>query len=256
MMRRRVANPLLFQNVHMHMGFSMIEMMIVIGIIVLLAGLTLGISNSVLRGSEIRRTKDAITLLDTALAEWETDMDRLITFAAVGSIDGGRYDIAGDGILGAPSFGGAGVSQADMYDAMNIRAKDMWAFLSESEASKNILTRIHPDLIQEDDDGLTRVVDAWQSPIGVVFPCGAYGDSGLSAFAEDACGDLTVRDEAEDGLGSCLNRKTYFVSAGPDASWGYRYQANNGPVTNDDELWADCLDNIYSYEPFIVEGSR
>ena len=71
-------------------AFSLIEMMIVIGIIAILAGLTLGISNSVLRGSEIRKTEDAITLLDTALQEWETEMGRSITFQGIAAMDG-RY---------------------------------------------------------------------------------------------------------------------------------------------------------------------
>ena len=61
-------------------AFTLIEMMIVIGIIALLAALTLGISNSVLRNSEISRTKDALRLLDMALQEWELEMGRAMTF--------------------------------------------------------------------------------------------------------------------------------------------------------------------------------
>jgi prepilin-type N-terminal cleavage/methylation domain-containing protein len=233
-------------------GFTLIEMMIVIAIIVLLAGLTLGISNKVLRGSEIRKTKDAITLLDIAILEWETEMGRSMTFASVGTAVGDTYDIENDGILGIPAFN-ASVSQSEMAEAMDFRAEELWEILIELEASKNILAKIHPDLIEEDVHG-ARVVDAWGSPIGIVFPCGSFKGSDLISLAEDASGDLTVRDQAEDGLGSCLNKQPYFVSAGPDGQWGYRYQAN--PYTRDDDLWKACLDNLTSYEPFIVEGSR
>ena len=228
-------------------GFTLIEMMIVIAIIVLLAGLTLGISNKVLRGSEIRKTKDAITLLDIAISEWVTEMGRQLTFASVGAVEG-NYDILSDNIIGIPTFNSS-VTQAEMLDAMNFRAEAMWTLLSELESSKNILAKIHPDLIENN-----RVIDAWGSPIGIVFPCGSFKGSGLISLAEDASGDLTVRDQAEDGLGSCLNKQPYFVSAGPDGQWGYRYQAN--PYTRDDDVWKACLDNVTSYEPFIVEGAR
>jgi prepilin-type N-terminal cleavage/methylation domain-containing protein len=232
-------------------GFTLIEMMIVIAIIVLLAGLTLGISNKVLRGSEIRKTKDAITLLDTAISEWEVEMDRSITFRSVGAIDG-TYDISSDGILGIPSFNSI-VDQGDMYDAMDDRAIKLWELLSEFEPSKAILAKIHPDLIQKNGDG-TRAIDAWGSPIGIVFPCGDYKNSGLITLAQDASGDLTVRDQAEDALGSCLNKRLYLVSPGPDTLWGYRYQAN--PYSRDDDTWSATLDNVTSYEPFVVEDAR
>ena len=228
-------------------GFTLIEMMIVIAIIVLLAGLTLGISNKVLRGSEIRKTKDAITLLDTAISEWVTEMGRQVTFASVGAVEG-NYDIPSDDIIDIPTFNSS-VTQAEMSDAMNFRAEAMWTLLTELESSKNILAKIHPDLIENN-----RVIDAWGSPIGIVFPCGSFKGSDLISLAEDASGDLTVRDQAEDGLGSCLNKQPYFVSAGPDGQWGYRYQAN--PYTRDDDVWKACLDNVTSYEPFIVEGAR
>ena len=61
-------------------GFTLIEMMIVIGIIALLAALTLGISNSVLRNSEISRTRDVLTLFDMALQEWELEWIDLLCF--------------------------------------------------------------------------------------------------------------------------------------------------------------------------------
>ena len=240
-------------------AFSLIEMMIVIGIIAILAGLTLGISNSVLRGSEIRKTEDAITLLDTALQEWELEMGRSITFQGIEWIDG-RYDIYNDGIFGDAAFGSTQLEQEPMNEGLNQRALDIWNLLDENEASRAILAKIHPNLILDIGDG-RRVVDAWQNPIGIVFAGRKYS-SEFNYYFEDRSGDLTVIDQAEDGLGSCFNLRPYFVSAGPDGKWGHRYQTflygSTGTINADlhDPHWSECIDNIYSYEPFIVEESR
>ena len=61
-------------------GFTLIEIMIVIGIIALLAALTLGISSSVMRNSEKRKTQNVLQLLTVALQEWEIEKGRSITF--------------------------------------------------------------------------------------------------------------------------------------------------------------------------------
>ena len=105
------------------------------------------------------------------------------------------------------------------------------------------------------------VVDAWGTPIGIVFPGRNFADanqqSSQTQFAFDLCGDQTVRDEAEDGLGSCKNLRPYFVSSGPDGEFGYRFQyiQSNGQDANE-PLFKSSLDNVYSYDPFLVEEAR
>jgi len=246
-------------------AFSLIEMMIVIGIIAILAGLTLGISNAVLRGSEIRKTEDAITLLDTALQEWELEMGRSITFQDFAAMEmdaqngiQGRYDIYNEGVFSTTGFNGTLPGEANMNEGINLRSIDIWNLLNENEASKTILSKIHPDLII-DSGGGRRVVDAWQNPIGIIYSGIKYSDL-LPFYYEDKSGDRSVIDQAEDGLGSCINLRLYFVSAGPDGKWGHRYQTylygSTGTINADLEGWSECTDNIYSYEPFIVEESR
>lgn len=268
-------------------GFTLIEMMIVIGIIALLAALTLGISNSVLRNSEISRTQDTLRLFEMALHEWELEMGRAITFRDFSSLAGiddpfgqgqpivYRYDITSwvdingtdlnEPLLVAPSFGGVAVDDAVMMEAMETRMRDLVLVLLESESAADILQRITPSHFFEMDlnnDGAANEkvgVDAWGTPIGIVFPCQQYANADLNGntLPQDECGDLTVRDQAEDGLGSCINRQPYFVSAGPDRLWGYRYQASS-PIFNqaEDPDWLASIDNVYSYEPYLVEESR
>jgi prepilin-type N-terminal cleavage/methylation domain-containing protein len=276
-------------NLPMHRtAFTLIEMMIVIGIIALLAALTLGISNSVLRNSEISRTKDALRLLDMALQEWELEMGRAMTFRDFSSLEGigggfgqgelvpYRYDVNAffdlngeeldDPLLGAPVFGVDPVDDATMLEAMSTRMRNVVLVLLESEPATDMLQRISPRHFKEMDlDGNNSLdgkvgVDAWDTPIGIVFPCQNYANANLdgNVLPQDESGDLTVRDQAEDGLGSCMSKRPYFVSAGPDRMWGYRYQASSsdnfpGPQ---DEDWLASLDNIYSYEPYLVEESR
>jgi prepilin-type N-terminal cleavage/methylation domain-containing protein len=256
------SNPIANRN-----GFTLIEMMIVIGIIALLAALTLGISNIVLRNSEISRTRDVLTLFDMALQEWELEIGRSITYKGAGIPIGTIYDMDADfppdpplsayTELPDPDFNS--VNTGDIpFETMNNRIEHLFLVLMQSEAAAEILSKILPGNFDEENNNL--VVDSWGNAIGIVFPGRPLSGSGLfDMFAKDESGDLTIREIAEDGLGSCINLRPYFVSAGPDGTWGYRYQAvmfNGAPDPPDLDNWESSLDNVYSYEPYLVEESR
>ncbi len=241
-------------------GFTLIEIMIVIAIIGLLAALTLGISSSVMKNAKIHKTEDALKLLTMALQEWELERGRCVTFEGYIPVTNGRYDIwqAGE-YIDAPSFSEQGIPDVVMLDAMETRIKSVVALLMQSESSTDILSKITPDLfVLDGQDKLA--VDSWGTPIGVVFPgrnfYDADQDESQLVFAQDECGDLTVRDQAEDALGSCINERPYFVSAGPDRKWGYRFQSNSANSEPENELWVASTDNIYSYKPFLVESAH
>ena len=240
-------------------GFTLIEMVVVIGIIALLAALTMGISNSVIRNSQVRQTHDAMKLLALAVDEWELERGRPITFEGYIPIDGGRYDIYTNGEdIGQPS-GSSSVNNDDMQEAMETRIESLVELLLQSEPASDILGKISPELFVEDIHG-KLVIDPWGNPIGVVFPGRQFAEPypALDPLGEypylDESNDKTVRDEAEDGLGSCVNSRLLFVSAGPDLRWGYRYQGNDG--VGNPTLIDSSKDNIYSYDPFIVEEAR
>ena len=246
-------------------AFTLIEMMIVIGIIALLAALTLGISSSVLRNSEISRTKNVMKLLEMTLQEWEQDQGRLMTYCDYtyrnndGSYDG-TFDVYPDDSIDGVVWGGGSLDNESMQIAMAARIAAFTNVIEYSETAKDVLTKISSDHLERVDQDIFAI-DAWGNSIGIVFPGRAY--IGTPAWEdendipEDQSGDLTIRDQAEDGLGSCINLRPYFVSAGPDGLWGYRYQANGGPDSPDQkEQWEATLDNVYSYAPFIVEKAR
>ncbi len=246
-------------NAHKHNAFTLIEMVVVIGIIALLAALTMGISNSVIRNSQVRQTQDAMKLLSLAVDEWELERGRPITFEGYIPINGGRYDIATNGENIDQPSGSSSVNNDDMQDAMETRIESLIELLLQSESATVILARISPELFIEDIHG-KLLVDPWGNPVGVLFPGRKFADAypNLDPLSEypylDESNDLTVRDEAEDGLGSCINNEILFVSAGPDLRWGYRYQGNDG--VGNPTLIDSSKDNIYSYEPFIVEEAR
>jgi hypothetical protein len=141
---------------------------------------------------------------------------------------------------------------------MELRMQHVVTLFMQSEGATEVFSKILPDFFR---DNTKQPIDAWGTPIGIVFPGRYFADvyPNGDMFAEDESGDQTVRDQAEDGLGSCMNRMPYFVSAGPDRTWGYRFQANGGPVDGDDlsrAIWEASHDNIYSYDPFIVENAQ
>ena len=242
-------------------GFTLLEIMVAIGIIALLAAITLSLSNSIMRKAEERQTKDVLRLLKLALVEWEIASDGKLTFedyTYVGNCQDCTFDVTNDGSLASPTFGLIGVANGIMQTAMEKRLQQTVQVIRQIESSDNILLKLTDDNFIEDTEGTSILVDSWGTPIGVIFPGQYYADTSELAFAQDESGDLTIRDQAEDGLGSCMNKEPIFVSAGPDRTWGYRFQSNGG--YDNDALakahWEASLDNLYSYDPFVVEAAR
>jgi len=248
----------------------------------LLAALTLGISSSVMRNSEIRKTEDVLKLMTMALQEWELERGRQITFEGIHA-EPGTYDVWSNGeYVDSPSIGEDGfATDGILLHAMKTRNESTVDVLMQSESAHDILSKILPEhfcvtsgtapnevhtseLCTVDVEHGKIVLDAWGSPIGVVFPGRNWQDANATIFAKDFCGDQTLRDQVEDALGSCINAVPYFVSAGPDELWGYRFQSNEVnsgpgkevPAGSGRFQWEETIDNIYSYEPFLVETAR
>ena len=65
-------------------GFTLTELVIAIGLILLLAGLGLSVSVAIIEQSERRQTQTVLTLLDTAVKEWELTAERKLSWYAEG----------------------------------------------------------------------------------------------------------------------------------------------------------------------------
>lgn len=229
-------------------AFTMIEMMITIGVIVLLSGLTLSILSSVTESADRRQTQDVLTLLDTSMAEWEIRSDRKLTWGQDGVPEGTKFDIQG---------------------------KVGWAFLTEevlvitevldrirrTGPVRDLLATIPPQFIHRYEagdypwwidlpneksqmdtrfDGSITILDAWGTPVYATHP-GTDFDPDVHSPIYGPDEDGTVRTYNEIIYGVAESRRVCFVSAGPDRDFGLML----APVGTPER--AATEDNIYSY---------
>ena len=71
-------------------GFTLLELVIVIGVILVLMGLALGVGSIVVAQSEARQLKATMTIIDSALSEFENQTGRPLVFE--GAATQTRYD--------------------------------------------------------------------------------------------------------------------------------------------------------------------
>lgn len=210
-------------------SFTLIEMVVVIGIIALLAALTVAVSSTLTRKAEQRQAEDTLRLLEMALQEWETAADRQLTYGTDDQPNpGDRYDLPAD------------ITAGD-GDDVELTRKILFRLLKNASANA-VLSKIDTDYLRRHPDNALAaelqqmLVDPWDKEYLVVFP------GPLDPAVSNVDDDGTLRTEFEKRYGICINRKIAFVSAGPDGDFG-DLQLNNSPSTPANSA-AD--DNMYS----------
>jgi type II secretory pathway pseudopilin PulG len=236
-------------------AFTLVEMIITIGVIVLLTALTVSATVALSRKSEVRQTENMLRLLDMAVQEWEIKADRKITWG-----DGTNYEMRD----GTPHV---------------FTATEVLRRIRSSDVVRSFLAQIKPELLYEynygdtgeippwlpttpdqDDpdpnkaqarmqflseawDGQLAVLDPWGVPIRAVHPGRVFelGDPG----EPDPDGTIYLDDPMGYGVelfyGRARSRRIRFVSAGPDGKFG------NLSLDHDAPLHEQAHDNIYSY---------
>jgi prepilin-type N-terminal cleavage/methylation domain-containing protein len=222
-------------------AFTLIEMVIVIGIIVMLAALTVGVATALTRKSDVRQTENVLKLLDMSVHEWELSADRKLTWGkAVGNFS---------------------------FDIPSERPGDeqIWFLiqrLNATAATKQILAGIDSKLWVTKIDQATNknymtVQDPWDRPIVMLHPgrlheptdpAGTIVDNDGTIRTSPAPGTVSV-DCNELKLGICSNRRICFISAGPDGELGdLHLDKSITALTAQDRMDIDyAADNIYSY---------
>ncbi len=224
-------------------GFTLIELVVVIGIMLLLLGLTLSVGVAVRTQSENRETENTLRLLDTAMQEWERSADRQLTW---------WQQLADD-----PSLRERSDIHSDTPEELIIT--EMLDVITRPSQIKQMIAQIAPDFVYtyqegvvppwiEDQDvlqledflGSVTVLDAWGWPIYATHPGRLWKDSdGMPPYVFPQNEDGTIQTYNEDLYGVASNRQVRFVSAGPDGEFGVMNRADD-----DFEL---TKDNLYSY---------
>jgi len=231
-------------------AFTIVELAVVMSIIVLLAGVLLTAGRAVVRRSRVIQTERTLQLLDLTLQEWQTGAGRELQWW---DHDDPEW-----------TYEAADV-HADVPEVLIIT--EMFEAIRGTPAVDDLLARIDPDLvhtyaagsrpdwvwsdrdwefaIERFEGGLT-ILDAWGVPIYATHPGRPwraefdvdeeYGDTPRDA-------DGTIRTYNELRYGIARGRRTVFVSAGPDRSFGWMYLPDDHP------LFGASTDNLFSTEP-------
>lgn len=266
-------------------GFTLLELLIVIGIIVIIASLVLAVSSSVVRASEERATKNTLEVLNMAAEEYQRTVDRRISYrsAAVASgiaqdptvLAGStppvplRYDVAtvpvppaGTGVtawtsLATPYSSAAGGLPA--YSPLPFqRTAALIGFMSESPTCAVLMQKlpdaifrgIKPNANSASFTAVRHCVDAWDTPIIAVFP---GRDARRVADATGAADNPNFIDK--DGTVKCDSEWGLPTAGGMQVSCKDRrilfMSAGNDSrftaVTG--AVYSLSNDNLYSYEP-------
>ncbi len=213
-------------------GFTLVEMIIVIGIIAILATLTIPVITAATRSSETRQIRDAMTLLETAFQEWERTNDRPISYGTDGQPPDAnfppKYDVQAQ----------TDPTNSTQIDAINVRTLEV---LGRVAAAKGILNKISAKLLrqQKTAEAKPEIIDPWDRQLIFVYAGRLWMKSSDGGRDEDG----TIRTPFEARFGVCKNRRPYVMSAGPDGRYG------NLSASKTSSDYSDTQDNEYSYEP-------
>ena len=225
-------------------GFSLLELTIVIGIILLLAALVVAVSTAVIAANEKRNTQNTLAVLDAAIKEWERQVDRPVSFQnATGET--GAWDIVLDPTIASLGIPAAVTQYNGTGDLQKHRRRTvaLIELLARQPDVETVLARLPEDTFRRVRTATTPVqfsnakeaIDAWGNPIIAIFPGRAFrtGDTGNADL------DGSIRTVSENASPrTCQNRQVLFVSAGPDGAF-----TDNGSTAGVDE----SADNLYSY---------
>jgi type II secretory pathway pseudopilin PulG len=242
-------------------AFTVLELVIVIGVILVLMSLALTVTSVVLAANDRRSVQSTFVLLDQALTSWESQAGREMTA-------GRRANPPGTPTVPDFTLGTNGPTAGFEIYEENFTSTYSICIVLERLAttpdSAEIISRLPSTAIrfvplngtnaveplptnwtgttpQQDPNqmppyaSVREIFDPWNRRIGVIFPGRAATKAEIAAAVTNPklidVEDGSVRTTDEHYLGICRNRKMCFVSAGPDGDFG------------------TSADNIYSYEP-------
>jgi len=209
-------------------GFTLIEMLVVIGIIVLLLSITVIVGQGVIAQSQRRQCEELMAALDSLVTEYEADYHSMPPF------DQSLFDQPNGGTAGDVRPEVAvfleqvrGLKGAERIisglPTQYLRKRGEYYVEMYSKGQGGRVGRI-----QSDDDIRITLIDPWGIEILYVHP-------------RDKNATVGASESGFAGYGTPANERPYFVSAGPDRTF---YNEDEIDPTKD----ITRKDNIYSYE--------
>ena len=248
-------------------AFTLVELLVVIGVIAVLAGLVLAVGSGVTARAERQQLLDTFSLLDQAITELEESRGQPLVFDRV---NGTRSD-------GLPFHDVQQMGATTSEGGADYIVDTLLELLARNERSREYLNRMNPDILVRSPHtigGKTfnyTLRDPWGETIKA-YPCGRPATRGeirrarediragrSSAAADTALGygidldDGTVRTYQESEVGfACAGRRWLFFSKGPDRQVGRPpFDTTATPTQKDANKDGvdDWDDNVLSYEP-------
>jgi prepilin-type N-terminal cleavage/methylation domain-containing protein len=245
-----------------HSGFTLLEIMIAIGVILILMTLVLSASRRAFSSQDERAAKNLLTTLDRALSEYTT------VSSSIPKYDPGTFeDVPSPNLFEE----GDGVNQRGNSDAFrnyppgaqdaveHPYRPDASVFIRQTRGygevdsiingidSRFMQTTIIGSGTNAAADPTPSVVDLW------AIDDAAWKTAGYAVAVQQII--LYVHPEnplAQDLYGRCVNARPYFMSAGPDKKFGLRAEFRGRTADTGEQLKLAekaLADNIYSYKP-------
>ena len=242
-------------------AFTVLELVIVIGVILVLMSLALTVTSVVLAANDRRSVQSTFVLLDQAITSWQSQAGREMTAGRRANPPGtptvpdftlgtngptAGFEVYEENFLSTYSICIVLERLATTPDSAEIIARlpstaIRFVPLNGTNAVEPLPTNWTQTTPQQDPNqmppyaSVREIFDPWNRRIGVIFPGRAATKAEIAAAVTNPTlidvEDGSVRTMDEHFLGICRNRKMCFVSAGPDGDMG------------------TTADNIYSYEP-------
>ena len=230
-------------------AFTLIELLTVIAVISILLTIVLVAGSGVLADQRVKLTKNVLINLDRALDEYITSVGAVPAYGVVDESNNPYRKVPGDD----NNVQAYGTGTSNKHCAR----PDAAAFIKQTRGYgmvDGIITGIPERFLRltvtapnspntVEGDPTPSVVDAWSS---TGWPAGENGD----AFAIEqqqviyyVHPDNTL---AQDLFGQCVNRRPYFMSAGPDKLYGLTNEPLRDGATVE-EAESFTKDNVYSY---------
>jgi len=269
-------------------AFTLLEIMIVIGVILTLMTLVLGVGSALLRNAEKSQVESAMAIMESALNEYEAQMGRQMTFNGAWNAGGTQqlfpigvnaatgdtlFDVRDPGVPPAPANG----TNAPIMWAARARGAGIFAanLLRQVDSIRPILAGVSPGLLRPEPNtpdyparnvggtGATLYVPSAKQGAGprdstrseFVDPWGgriAFVFPGRAyRFGSDAGlpdPDGTVRTPYENVFGVCTNRRICLVSAGADGLFGVPGEITPAAQDTVTARAISAADNIFLYQ--------